>query len=646
MEYAALVDVYEHLGGTQSTLEKRDVLADAFAAADDEHLPLLVTLVRGHLFAAWRREDLDVSSSLTKRAIVKATGVEESAIDDRWRETGDLGDAAAWATENEAQRTLFSADLTVRDVYDTLRELTTYEGDGSQRRRIDAIARLLSDATPEEARYVTRTALGHLRIGVGDGLVRDAIAMAFLDGSDEDGSGGDADDSDTTGDDRDDGEFDGSDGSDGSDSGVGTDVGTGADTDDADDADATGASDEAVSDEAIGAVERAFQVTNDYPLVARTAENEGLDGLAELGISLFRPVRVMLAEKAEGLDDGIESVAETRESVLSEYKYDGVRIQIHKRGEEVRIFTRRLEDVTDAFPDIVSAVRENVHAETCVLDGEAVGYDPETGRPVTFQRFSQRIKRKYDIEELAEEIPAVVYLFDALALEGDSLLDDPLRERLSALEGLFDPSEGTLERAHNERVSDPEGTREFYEASLEAGHEGVMLKNLDAPYQPGRRVGYVMKAKPTMETLDLLVTRAQYSEGRRSDFLGRLFLACIDDTGSEADTGDAEHDTEGGGKDESDERFPEVGRLATGYTDNELRELTDRLEGLLTERRGQVFDVAPEVVLEIEYEEIQPSTKYGSGYALRFPRFLGVREDLSPTDVDPLSRVEHLYDEQ
>jgi len=150
----------------------------------------------------------------------------------------------------------------------------------------------------------------------------------------------------------------------------------------------------------------------------------------------------------------------------------------------------------------------------------------------------------------------------------------------------------------------------------------------------------MMKAKPVMETLDLVVTRAQYSEGRRSDFLGRLFLACVDD----ADGTEAESDrvVETG----TDGRLLEVGRLATGYTDEELRELTDRLEGLLTERRGQVFDVAPEVVLEIEYEAIQPSTKYDSGYALRFPRFLAVREDLDPSDADPLSRVEELYNEQ
>ena len=634
MEYAALVEVYERLEGTQSTLEKRDVLAQAFADSDAEHLPLVVTLVQGHLFPAWRTEELGVSSSLTKRAIAKATGVEAAAIDERWRETGDLGDAAAWASENETQRTLVTTDLTVEGICTTLRELANYEGEGSQEKRIDAIARLLSDASPSEARYVTRTALGHLRIGVGEGLVRDGIALAFLDGSD----GGDGADAAS----HDDG-----------DSGVvgrsNSDAGEGSDTSGADDiGDAEATSVEGSDGTAIKAVERAFQVTNDYPLVARTAKEEGLTGLSELGIELFRPVRVMLAEKAEELDTGIESVAEKPKDVLLESKYDGARIQIHKDGEETRVFTRKLEDVTEAFPDIVRAVRENVDAEQCVLDGEAIGYDPETGTPVTFQRFSQRIKRKYDVEKLSEEIPALVYCFDVLALEGKSLLDRSLEARLDALEAVLDAEPGAIERAENERVTDEESAREFYEKALEAGHEGVMLKNLNARYQPGRRVGHMMKAKPTMETLDLLVTRAQYSEGRRSDFLGRLFLSCRDDTGEDsqdgADAGGSEDDRTGREKD--GQRFREAGRLATGYTDEQLRELTERLEELLVEREGQVFDVEPEIVLEIEYEAIQPSSKYDSGYALRFPRFLRVREDLAPADADTLSRVEELYDQQ
>jgi DNA ligase-1 len=607
MEYAALVDVYRRLEATASNNEKTRVLAETFASAaatgdgtDDgesaagggragptdgggapdadaaDLLPVLVTLCRGRLAPAWRSLDLGVSSSLTRRAVAKATGVDADRIDERWEATGDLGDAAAWAVEHATQRTLFSEPLTVRRVYDTLRELPDYEGSGSQDRRVDAVAGLVSDADPDEARYVVRTALGHMRVGIGEGTVRDAVALAFLDGAD------------------------------------------GAET--------------LVTDEAVEAVERAHQVTNDFPLVATTARDAGRAGLADLDVELFRPVKSMLAEKAEGLETGIESAASDPSSVLLEHKYDGARVQIHVDGEAVRVFTRRLEDVTEQFPDVVAAVREGVTADSCVLDGEAVGYDPETERPVVFQRFSRRIKRETDIEELAEETPAVVHLFDCLAVDGESLLDAPLGERLDRIDGLFDPEPLALERATHRSLADCEdraaalsAAEALYADALDAGHEGLMLKNLDAPYQPGRRVGAMMKVKPTMEPLDLVVPRAQYSEGRRSEWLGRLFLAAYDP------------ETDG---------FAEVGRLATGYTDEELREITDRLEPLVTSREGRLLDLDPDLVLEIEYEEIQASTEYDSGYALRFPRFVRIREDLAPEDADTVDRVGELFDGQ
>jgi DNA ligase-1 len=588
MKYAELVDIYQRLDATSSGLEKTAILTEAFSAADEHQLPLLVKLVRGRLYAPWTSEELGVSSSLTQRTIAKATGVSEAEIEETWRETGDLGDAAAAGVTNRTQRTLVSTELTVRGVHDTLRELATYEGAGSEERRIDVVAGLLSDADPEEARYVVRTVLGHLRVGIGDGTVRDAIADAFLDGSEE----------------------------------------------------------------AVTAVERAYQVTNDYREVAQAARDGGRDGLAELDIELFRPVEVMLARKAETLSSGLEDVAAPEEGVLLEYKFDGVRAQIHKRGADVRVFTRRLEDVTEQFPDVVAAIREHVTAQRCVLEGEIVGYDPDTRALVPFQALSKRIKRKYDIAEMASEIPVVVHLFDCLYLAGRALLDESARERLGALDGVLSPEREELERATHRTLPPADGanreksddgsdddsidsdgedgaagdaTRAFYEAALDTGHEGLMLKNLDATYQPGRRVGYMMKVKPVMEPLDLVVTRAQWSEGRRSDFLGRLFLGCRN-----PETGE----------------IVEVGRLATGYTDEELRELTARLEGLVTEREGRRVDVEPEVVLEIEYEEIQRSPEYGSGFALRFPRFERIRVDLGPEDVDSLDRVRRLYEDQ
>jgi DNA ligase-1 len=591
MQYAGLLAVYDDLAGTDSTNAKRDILAEMFAEADPDLLDRLVTLVRGRLGPAYDRPELGVSSSLTLEAILTATGAPEAEVREQWRATGDLGDAAAWAVEHGGQQTLFSEPLTVERVHDTLREIATYEGEGSQRRRVDAIAGLLSDADASEARYVVRTALGHLRVGVGEGAIRDAVAHAFLDGSDA----------------------------------------------------------------ASRAVERAYQVTTDFRVVARTARDSGREGLADLDVRLGRPVQSMLAEKAESLDAGLPDAAGAEGRVRCEYKYDGIRVQIHVADEDVWVFTRRLADVTAQFPDVVRAVREGVTADRAVLDGELVGYTPESLHaapgdrvPVAFQRLSQRVKRESNVAEMAREVPVVVHLFDCLARE-ETLLGRSLRERLTRLDASYesvapDPESGRagLEAVraecvtvdddtdagaddHDESGGDDSTAESLYREALDAGHEGLMLKNPEATYQPGRRVGQMLKLKPTMEPLDLVVSRATYSEGRRSELLGRLYLACYD---PEADA------------------LREVGRVSTGYTDEELHELTERLEERVVARDGRDVDIDPDLVLEVEYEEIQSSTTYDSGFALRFPRFLGIREDLGPTEADTIDRVRSLYDSQ
>lgn len=601
MEYAALVEVYDRLAGTQSTHRKVAIVAETLAETPREDLPMVLRLLRGELFAPWDPAELGVSSSLASRAIERATGVPEAEVEADWRETGDLGSAAARAVERAVQQTLVSETLTVERVYGDLRDLADYEGAGSEDRRVDTVAGLLADADPGEAKYVVRTALGHLRLGVGRGTVRDAIAAAFLhDDPDEPGE---------------------------------------------------------TPEDDVAAVERALQVTNEPGLVAQTAAEGGRAGLADLDLEVGRPVEVMLAEKAdsvgaavadtlegsgvaEGGEEGNDGSGDTDSPAapapLSEYKVDGFRVQVHFEAQDVgngsgdsgdgetgpHIFTRRLEDVTAQFPDVVDAMA-GFDADAYIVEGEVVAYDPETGEPVPFQQLSRRIKRKHDVQRLVEEVPVVIYLFDLLYLEGESLLEHSLLERADTLESRLTEHARDIERMPNLRSRDPDRVREFYEDALAAGHEGIMVKTADATYQPGKRVGYTRKVKPTMESLDLVVTRATWSEGRRSNNLGRLYLACRD--------GDS---------------FREVGRLSTGFTDEQLADLTARLEPHILEEDGRDVDLEPTEVLEVAYEEIQQSPEYDSGYALRFPRFEGFRDDLDVDDADTLERVESLYEGQ
>lgn len=559
MNYASLVDVFQRLDATTSNNEKTAILAEVLQNADTDELPIIVKMTRGKSFADWQDAELGISSNLTLRAISKATGIDEELIEEEWRQTGDLGDAAAFAIENRKQQTLLSSTLNLELVHETLQELATYEGEGSQQRRIDTVAELLADADPQEARYLIRTVVGTMRLGIGEGTVRDAIAEAFLNG-DED---------------------------------------------------------------SVDIVERAHQVTNDFGVVAHTARGAGRDGLTDLRIELFRPIKAMLAQKAESIEAGRDDLGSP---LLVEYKYDGIRIKIHKRGDEIRLFTRRLENVTRQFPDIVEAVQENLTAEECILEGEVVGYDPETFDKLPFQRLAQRIRRKEEIDEAVTEIPVTVYLFDALYIEGDSLLDTALRTRLDRLTNAFVAEPRTLERTEHLILEAGDDGREFYEQALADSHEGVMLKNLSATYQPGSRVGYMLKVKPTMEPLDLVIVGAEYSEGRKSDFLGRLHLACRDEDDAET--------------------FYNVGNMHSGLTDVQLQEMTERLEPLITDRDGREVTVTPEVIVEVEYEEIQESPQHNSEFALRFPRFNRFRDELGLGDVDTHSRVRELHEHQ
>ena len=605
MEYAALVEVYDRLAGTQSTHGKVAIVAETLADTPREELQMILRLLQGELFAPWDPAELGVSSSLASRAVQRATGVPAGDVEADWRETGDLGSAAARAVERRVQQTLVSETLTVEGVYEGLRSLAGYEGAGSEDRRVDTVAGLLADADPDEATYVVRTALGHLRLGVGRGTVRDAIAAAFL--------GGDPDEP--------------------------------GETPEAD----------------VEAVEHALQVTNDPGLVARTAADSGRAGLAGLDLEVGRPVEVMLAEKtdsveaavadaleasdtgAAGGDAGGDGSGDTPPAPLAEYKVDGFRAQVHfeagasegsggnegggdggdgESGTGPQLFTRRLEDVTAQFPDVVDAMA-GFDADSYIVEGEVVAHDSETGEPLPFQQLSRRIKRKHDVARLVEEVPVVIYLFDLLYLNGESLLERSLLERVDALESRLTGRERAIERMPSLRSRDPDRVRSFYEEALSAGHEGLMVKTADATYQPGKRVGYTRKVKPTMESLDLVVTRATWSEGRRSNNLGRLYLACRD--------GDA---------------LREVGRLSTGFTDEQLAELTSRLEPHILEQDGRDVDLEPTEVLEVAYEGVQRSPEYDSGYALRFPRFERFRDDLDAAGADSLDRVESLYERQ
>ncbi|MFQ5648066.1 MAG: ATP-dependent DNA ligase, partial [Candidatus Aenigmatarchaeota archaeon] len=304
--------------------------------------------------------------------------------------------------------------------------------------------------------------------------------------------------------------------------------------------------------------------------------------------------------------------------------------QIHKKGEKLWLFTRRLENVTAAFPDVVEMCRRAIKARECIIEGEALAIDPKTHRPMPFQMLSTRIKRKYGIEKARKEMPVQVNLFDIVYLDGRSLFQEPLKERDRALKSVVKPIPGKFQFAEKLITKDLKKAEAFYKKSLAAGQEGLMVKNLDARYQPGRRVaGGWLKVKPVMESLDLAIIGATWGTGKRAGWLGSLILGC--------------RDPESG-------KFLECGMLGTGIKEKKTKpedvtflDMTNMLKPHIEQEKGGTVKIKPKVVIEVAYEEIQKSPTYASGWALRFPRFIRLRLDKSPAEADTRERIKSLY---
>lgn len=335
----------------------------------------------------------------------------------------------------------------------------------------------------------------------------------------------------------------------------------------------------------------------------------------QIELQLFRPVRPMLAEMARDIR---EALKECGGRAAVEFKYDGVRLHIHKRGSEVKLYTRRLTDVTSSLPDVVEIVLGHARANEAVIDCEAVSFRDE--KPLRFQDLVSRVRRREDVERMVEEMPFEIRAFDILYLDGRVLVDLPYAERWRLLEGVADP-EVLIERIVTSDVQEAEA---FYRDSLARGNEGVMVKRLDSPYTPGVRGKHWFKVKPA-ETLDLVIIGAEWGHGRRTGWLSDYYLAALDPSTGE---------------------FLIVGKTFKGLTDAEFEEMTRRLLELKVKEEPWRVWVKPAIVVEVAFSEVQHSPKYKSGYALRFARIVRLRPDKNPYEASTIEDVKKAYVEQ
>ncbi|HTY44023.1 MAG TPA: ATP-dependent DNA ligase [Patescibacteria group bacterium] len=372
-------------------------------------------------------------------------------------------------------------------------------------------------------------------------------------------------------------------------------------------------------------VQDAINKSNDLSVVFEIVKTGKTSGLGRVKLEIGKPVKVMLAQKASTIKEGFEAVGKP---CAVEYKYDGFRLLIHKKGKEIKLFTRRLEEVTKQFPEVADSIRKYVKADTAILDSEAVGYDKKTKAYKPFQAISQRIKRKYDIEKMQEELPVEINVFDILYYDGKSLLDEPFRKRTELVRKIVSPHPLKIVHAKQIITDDEKKAEEFFKQALKNNQEGVMMKNLDSIYQPGSRVGFMLKVKPQEKDFDLVIVGGEYGTGKRGGWISSFILACREDG-----------------------KFLEIGKVGTGFKEKKeegvsFHELTEKIKPLITEEKGKSVKIKPKIVVSVTYQEIQKSPTYSSGFALRFPRFTALRPDRNPSDITTLKEVKADFEKQ
>jgi DNA ligase-1 len=548
MKYQDLVNVYEELSNTTKRLEKTDILMNYFKKVDDETLPIVTLLALGKVFPFYSEEEMGIGDKLVMKAISKVVGVSEDEVENQVRDQGDIGAAAEKLYSKKSQTTFFSQPLSIKFVFNNLKKLATISGNRSTNKKISIILELLSSASATEAKYITRTITEELRIGVGEGIIRDALSQSFN------------------------------------------------------------------IDKSI--TERAYMLTNDLGLVAKVAKSEGEIGLQKLTLEPGRPVKPMLAQLSPGINESIIEMGEA----LCETKYDGIRMQVHKKGNEITIFTRRLENITKAIPEIVEEIRDAFPNENFIAEGEVIA--TRNGKPLSFQNILHRVRRKYNIEEAIESVPLKVYLYDLLYYT-KPMLDEPIKKRRELLEKIVDTKSENVNLSEKVFVTEENinDAQTLFEKSLFEGHEGIMIKDAKEPYIPGIRGKKMLKFKAEPETLDVVVVGGTHGIGKRGDFIGSYMVALKDE----------------------DDNLKTIAHVATGLDDETLAKLTKLMEEYKINEKGTKIIVKPKIILEIAYSEIVKSPEYEAGYSLRFPVVKRIRDDKSIEDIDTVERLESMY---
>jgi DNA ligase-1 len=569
-----LAETCEAIAATTKKLQKTATAADYLKSRTTDEAAVSAVFLCGRAFPAWEEATLQVGGSLLWHAVAELSGKDEAELTAAYRKHGDLG-AVARQVLPETSR----PGLNVLEVADALRQVSAARGPAAK----SALVRdLLARATPLEAKYIVKIMTGDLRIGLKESLVEEAIAKAYG-------------------------------------------------------ATLAGALEE---------VQRANMLLGDIGETLRLAV-EGK--LAEAKMRMFHPMGFMLASPIESASEGLSYFAEA----VVEDKYDGIRAQAHVSGGEVKFFSRTRDEITGSFPELPGALVGL--PQNAILDGEIVAWE-DSGRARPFSVLQQRLGRKKVSERMLREIPVAYMVFDVLYAGGELLIDRPLRERGRILDELLvaerkvvhhrdiEPQRKTgqgklaFEDEHEEttvavrivrapvfRTASPEELEELFAAAQVRGNEGLMIKDLDSAYTPGKRGKAWLKMKRELATLDVVVTAVEYGHGKRVGVLS-------DYTFGVWDTDKA--------------RLVNIGKAYSGLTDAEIAEMTQWFLDHTIEDQGFRRTVEPKIVLEVAFNNMMQSGRHESGYALRFPRIVRLRPDKSAEEADTIERVREIFEGQ
>jgi DNA ligase-1 len=570
----AFAQTADAVAATTKKLEKVRLVAEYFRSRPVDEAAQAAVFFSGRAFPAWEERTLQVGGTLLWRTVGEISGKGEVALTAAYRRHGDLGAAAQEVLEHSAPARSALSVAQLASAFDELARTSTAA------RKLSLLQDLLRRATALEAKYVIKIISGDLRIGLREGLVEEAIAKAF--------------------------------------------------------------------DENVKEVQRANMLLGDIKGTLRLAAEHKLD---QAQMRLFHPIGFMLASPAQDAEEALSYFA--RAAV--EDKYDGIRAQVHAGGKDdprVRLFSRTLDEISPAFPELPPALR--AFPEPLILDGEILAWSPDTAQALPFAELQKRLGRKKVSEDMLRQVPVVYMAFDVLYAGGELLIEKPLDERRKILEHSFAsvPKDGFIVE-HSIATENPQGAlvfepaigtrsgaprvilapavtaesleklEEVFTAARERGNEGLMIKNLNSPYTPGRRGKSWLKLKKELATLDVVVTAVEWGHGKRNKVLSDYTFAVRD--------GD---------------KLLNVGKAYSGLTDAEIAEMTEWFKAHTIEDQGFRRTVEPKIVLEVAFNNMMRSSRHESGYALRFPRILRLRTDKSADEIDTLDAVKEIFARQ